>query len=82
MLDVLFGGFACVMRGVGMMTMSNMSVMGGLLMVAGIVMAGRVVMVLGGVLVMFGGFTMMIRGCFGHGNVLLFVVKTLRTVPQ
>jgi hypothetical protein len=60
----LFG----VMNGMDMMALRDMRMVAGLLMVPGGMMLGSRAVVLGGVLMMLGGFGVMIRSVFRHGN--------------
>jgi hypothetical protein len=68
---VVFCGFPGVVRGVGLMAVRHLRVMGCLLMVAGFVVIGGGGMVLGGVLVVFGGFAVMLGGILRHGEISL-----------
>ena len=74
MLDVLLGGLAGVMFRVAMVAVSQMGMMRGLFMMAGFVVRRGMLMMPCGVLVVLGGFAMMIRSCVGHGNVLLMTI--------
>jgi hypothetical protein len=58
-LGVVLGRFAAVMRGMRGMTMRRVRVVSALLVVAVIVMLGRFAMMVGGILMMFRGGTMM-----------------------
>jgi hypothetical protein len=62
MLTGLFG----MVSGVNRVAMRHVRMMPGLVMVAGFVMLGGRSVMLCGVLVMFGGFAMVISGFFGH----------------
>ena len=67
-LGRLFG----VMFGMGMVGMSEMGVMAGILVRTVFVMLGRLLMMLGRFLVMMGGFSVMFGSAFGvrHGYLL------------
>ncbi len=67
MLARLFG----VMLGVCMMAMRDMGMVAGLFMISGSVMLGRGAMMFRGVLVMFGGFQVMLFTFFRHGALFL-----------
>jgi hypothetical protein len=66
-LDVKFGGFRRVMRGVMQMALRAVSMMRGGFVIAVLVVAGGFAMVSRGVLVVLGGFVMMLCGVLRHG---------------
>lgn len=60
LVGVMLAGLLGVMFGVDLMALRHVRVMPGFLVVAAFVMVGRRLMVLGGMLVMFSGFAMML----------------------
>lgn len=58
------------MHGVVKMALADEGMMGGGVMIAGLVTSGGFAMVARGVLVMFGGFAMMLDGWMRHGLLL------------
>jgi hypothetical protein len=64
MLEMEFGCFFVVMHCVQMMSVRDMSMVGGFLVIAGLMVFGGFLMVARRVLVMFGGFSMMFRCLF------------------
>lgn len=65
-VGVLFGGFSSMVRGVVQMTLRDQGMMRGGVVVANFMTSGGFTMVSRGVLVMFGGFVMMLNGLGGH----------------
>lgn len=64
-------GFFGVMGGVDHMTVRHVCVMSGLLVVAGCMMVGGCFMMPGSMLMMFGGFAVVLCGFFRHSRIHL-----------
>ncbi len=70
LLGMMFGRFLRVMRGMGMMSLSYLGVVRCLFMVTGFVMLGSFAVVIGRVLMMIGGFGMVMCSFLRHGYFL------------
>lgn len=70
LLGVVFGRFLGVMGRVGVMSLGYLGMVRRLFMIAGFVMLGSFAMVIGRVLMMIGGFGMMMCSFLRHGDFL------------
>jgi hypothetical protein len=72
MLCMQLRGLTRMVGGMMVMPMSSMCVVRGFFVVAGFMVLGGLMVMSGSVLVVFGGFAMMLDGVLRHGGILLF----------